>query len=498
MASDTQLLEGLAVHILSGPTDGVIPSMKEEEGKQMRAKSKWLAIFLALGLVLASCGDGGGEEETTTTASESADTTEPMTDTTEPMTDTTAGDGGEMDIATDVGVDLEAGTIKVGLLSDLSGVFSALVQVIVTGHEAYWENVNANGGIGGLQVELVPVDTVYDVPTHVQRYEELRDEVVAFGHSTGSPHTVAINDQLQDDGILAIPLTWYSGWTDPAINANLMHHGVPYCLEAMNLIGYITEQVGDATTVAIASNPGDYGLDSANGAKIAAEEAGLEVVYDGSGLINAADEATLTEVANGIASSGADIAFVTTSPGAFGSIFGQALAAGYQGVWSGANPSFNPALVGPDSPIAEALAASSYWSAYAGVWSSDTPGINEAKELVGDRLEQPTSAVFEGFVEAQMMHAALQAAHDAGDLTQAGVLNAGKSLEEVDFNGLAPNETYVGDPNEQVQRTSLIFQPDPEGLASGESAGETVLEPEYTSDIAANYVFTEACYTLEN
>jgi ABC-type branched-subunit amino acid transport system substrate-binding protein len=461
----------------------------------MKAKSKWLAIFLALGLVLAACGGGGDAEETTTTESGGADTTEPATDTTEPMTDTTAG--GEMDIATDVGVDLEAGTIRVGLLSDLSGVFSALVQVIVTGHEAYWENVNANGGIGGLQVELVPVDTAYDPPTHVQRYEELKDEVVAFGHSTGSPHTVAINEQLQADGILAIPLTWYSGWTDPSINSNLMHHGVPYCIEAMNLIGYIQEQNPDVATIAVASNPGDYGLDSANGAMIAAEEAGLEVVYDGSGLINAADEATLTEVANGIASSGADIAFVTTSPGAFGSIFGGALAQGYQGVWSGANPSFNPALVAPDSPIAEPLAASSYWSAYTSVWTSDTPGITEAKELVSDRLPQPTSAVFEGFVEAQLMHAALQAAHDAGDLTQAGVLNAAKSLEDVDFNGLAPNETYVGEANEQLQRSSLIFQPDPEGLASGESAGETVLEAEYTSDIAANYEFTEACYTLE-
>jgi ABC-type branched-subunit amino acid transport system substrate-binding protein len=460
----------------------------------MKAKPKWLAIFLVLGLVLAACGDGGGGDETTTTESESSDTTEPMTDTTEPMTDTT---GGEVDIATDVGVDLEAGTITVGLLSDLSGVFSALVQVIVTGHEAYWENVNANGGIGGLMVELEPVDTAYDVPTTVQRYEELKDQVVAFGHSTGSPHTVAINEQLQADGILAIPLTWYSGWTDPAINANLMHHGVPYCIEAMNLIGYIMEQNPDATTIAIASNPGDYGIDSANGAKIAAEEAGLTVEYDGSGLINAADEATLTEVANGIASSGADIAFVTTSPGAFGSIFGGALAQGYEGVWSGANPSFNPALVGPDSPIAEPLAASSYWSAYTSVWTSDTPGVTEAKELVGDRLPQPTSAVFEGFVEAQIMHAALQAAYDAGDLTQAGVLNAAKSLEDVDFNGLAPNEAYVGEANDQLQRSSLIFQPDPEGLASGESAGETVLEAEYTSDIAAAYEFTEACYALE-
>jgi len=467
----------------------------------MKAKSKWLAIFLVLGLILAACGDGGGEDDTTTTAAPGGDTIEPTetteapTETTEAPTDTTGGETG--DIATDVGVDLEAGTITVGLLSDLSGVFSALVQVIVTGHEVYWDNVNANGGIGGLQVELNAVDTAYDVPTHVQRYEEIKGEVVAFGHSTGSPHTVAINEQLQADGILAIPLTWYSGWTDPAINANLLHHGVPYCIEAMNLISYIQEQVPDAATVAIASNPGDYGLDSANGAIIAAEEAGLEVVYDGSGLINAADEATLTEVANGIANSGADIAFVTTSPGAFGSIFGQALAQGYQGVWSGANPSFNPALVAPDSQIAEPLAASSYWSAYTSVWTSDAPGITEAKDLLGDRLPQPTSAVFEGFVEASIMHAALQAAHDAGDLTQAGVLNAAKSLEDVDFNGLAPNETYVGEANDQVQRTSLIFQPDPEGLASGESAGELVLEEEYTSDIAANYEFTEACYTLE-
>jgi ABC-type branched-subunit amino acid transport system substrate-binding protein len=356
--------------------------------------------------------------------------------------------------------------------------------------------VNANGGIGGLTVELLPVDTAYDPATHVQRYEETKEEVVAYGHSTGSPHTVAINPDLQADGILAIPLTWYSGWSDPAINSNLMHHGIPYCLESMNLIGYIKDQNPDAATIAIASNPGDYGLDSANGAKLAAEAAGLEVVYDGSELINAADEATLTEVANGIAESGADIAYVTTSPGAFGSIFGQALQANYQGIWSGANPSFNPALVGPDSAIAAPLAASSIWSAYTSTWTSEAPGVTEAKELLGDAVP-PVSAVFEGFVEAQIMHAALQAAYDAGDMTQAGVLNAAKSLEDVDFNGLAPNETYVGEANEQVQRVSTIFQPDPEGLASGESAGELVLEEAYTSSITEAFEFTAACYTLE-
>ncbi len=467
----------------------------------MKAKSKWLAIFLVLGLVLAACGDGGGDA-TTTTGAEAPDTTEPATDTTEPITDTTEG-GGEMDIATDVGVDLEAGTINVGLLSDLTGQFSSLVQVIVTGHEVYWENVNANGGIGGLQVELVTVDTAYDVPTHVQRYEELKDEVVAFGHSTGSPHTVAINDQLQADGILAIPLTWYSGWSAPPFDSNLLHHGVNYCLEAMNLMGYLTDQMGDSlSTVAIASQPGDYGLDGVEGARLAAEALGLEVVYDGSGAINPLPEgeATLTEVANAIVASDADLVYVVTGPTAYSSIFGQALAQGYQAVWSGGGPSYNPAFIAPDSPIKDAIAASTYWSSYYSLWGMDTPGVQEATQLLVDsgRVEQPISAYFEGFVEAQMMHAALEAAHAAGDMTQAGVLAAGKSLENVSFNGLAPDETFVGEPNAQVQRLSAtIWQPDPDALASGESAGESVLETDYVHPITEAYEFNEACYAFE-
>ncbi|HWB89881.1 MAG TPA: ABC transporter substrate-binding protein [Acidimicrobiia bacterium] len=460
----------------------------------MRIKPKWLAILLALGMLLAACSPSGEGGDDTTTTGGGTDTTQPSTDTTEAPTDTTGGGGG--DIATDIGVDTEAGTITLGLLSDLSGPFSSLVQVIVTGHEVYWENVNANGGIGGMTVELETVDTAYDVPTHVQRYEELKDEVVAFAHSTGSPHTVAINPQLQSDGILAIPLTWYSGWSDTAINANLMHHGVPYCLESMNVIGYLAENQ-DISTIAIASMAGDYGLDSHAGARLAAEAAGLEIVYEGEGAINVADEATLTEVANDIVASGADLVYVTTTPTAFSSIFGQALAGGFQAIWSGAGPSYNPAFIAPDSPIKDAIAASTFWSSYYSLWGQDETA--DAVQLLTDGgVTQPVSAYMEGFVEAQIMHAALQAAYDAGDMTQAGVLAAAKTLENVTFDGLGPDESYVGESNEQVQRASAtIWQPDPEGLASGENAGESVLETNYTSSIAEAYEFTTACYQLE-
>jgi len=460
----------------------------------MKAKSKWLAIFLVLGLVLAACGDGGGDDETTTSEAASPDTTEAGSpDTTEgETTDTTEGEMAG-DVATDVGVDLEAGVIKVGMLSDLTGPFGPLVTAIVAGHEAYWANVNASGGINGLTVDLEIVDTTYDIPTHVQFYEEMKGNVVAFGHSTGSPHTVAINDALQADGILAIPLTWYSGWSDPAINSNLVPHGTPYCIEAMSLVEYMVGESGvDAPSIAIASVPGDYGLDSAIGAATAAEALGLEVAYDGSGLINPTDETTFDEVAAGIVGSGADLVFVTATPGAWSGIYGRAVAQGFEALWSGASPSWNPAFVAEDSPIAEAVTRDMLVSGYYEPWEGESAGAAQVREIMEAAGAPPTNYYGEGFVEAGIMHAALEAAYDSGDMTQAGVLAAAKSLENVEFDGLAPAETFVGEPNDIVQRAIWISRPD-----GGAIASTTLVEANYISPVAAAYEFNEACYQLE-
>ncbi len=451
----------------------------------MKPRRLWLWMAVVMGLVLTACGGGGG---TTTEAA-----TTPTTGATEETTETTAA---PMEIQTDFGVDLEAGTIKVGMLSDLTGPFGPLITAISAGIQSYWDQVNANGGINGLQVELVTRDTGYVVDNHVAAYNEIRDQVVAIGHSTGSPHTVAIVPQLAEDGMLAIPLTWYSGWSDPAINANLLSHGTPYCVEAQNTLGYIkTEALPDATTIAIASVPGDYGFDSANGAKIAAEALGLKVVYDGSGAINPSDESTLGVVADGIVSSGADIVWVATTPPTMAAIFGQALAKGFEAIWSGPSPAFNPAFVAPDSPIKDAFAAQYIGGTYTANWASDA--FATQREAFTAAGAPATDYYAEGIIEATIVHAALVKAYENGDMTRAGVLAAAKSLESVDFGGLAPSERYAGEPNDRVQRAGYIFKPDPEGLAAGTSAGTIQIESQYTSDIAAAFEFTEACYKLE-
>ncbi len=449
----------------------------------MKIKTKWLAIFLVLGLVLAAC---GSDDTTDTTVAEAADTTEAATpDTTE----------AEAMILTDVGVDLEAGTITVGLLSDLTGVFSALVQPVVTGYEAQIQAINDAGGINGLTIELEIRDTGYSVDTHVQMYNEIRDSVVALGHSTGSPQTVAINDALAEDEMFAVPLTWYSGWSDPALNANLVPHGTPYCLESMNTLGYIVSQNPDAKTIAIASNADDFGGDSAVGAKLAAEALGLEVVYDGQGKVNAADEATLAEVATGIIGSGADIVWVTTSPGAYSGIYGQALAAGVVATWSGSFVAWNFAFLGEESPIRDAIQRDWIFAYPLSPWSADNPGTAAAREVI--RAYDPDAPAYEyyleGVVEALLLEAILNAAYDSGDMTRAGVLAAAKNLESMSWDGLAPDQSFFGAPNDIVQRLVNIVKPSAADLEAGGS-GLALIEENYTSDIAAAYQFDKTCF----
>lgn len=454
----------------------------------MRHWSRALALAAVLAMVLAACGGNGTTE--TTAAPASSSTTAMSETTTGGSTATTMAPGGE--IKTDHGVDIEAGTINVGLLSDLSGPFAPLVSAIVSGHEVYWENVNNNGGINGLKVNLVIEDNAYDVPTQIQKYEKIHNDVVAIGHSTGSPHTVAILPNLAEDNMLAIPLTWYSGWTDPALNANLLHHGSPYCLEAMNSIDYMSNDIGGASTIAIASIPGDYGLDGATGAAKAAEALGLEVVYDATGKAIPGDDASLTEIANGIAAASPDLVFFSATPAAFSSVFGQAVAQGYEGKWTGTSPSWSPAFM--QSEIADAVTRDVYISTYVDTWDGDSEGSQDMTALMKELKPDapPLDYYNEGYVEATILHQALLKAYDNGDMTRAGVLAAGKSLESVDFKGLAAPETYVGAPNEQVQRKTNMARPDPNS-----PTGSSITEFDYTAQITADYQFDGACYKLE-
>jgi ABC-type branched-subunit amino acid transport system substrate-binding protein len=461
----------------------------------MRMKARWLAIFLVLGLVLAGCSPA--EETTDTTEGGTTETTEPPTDTTEGgTTDTTEAPDTGGELVTDVGVDVENKVIRVGYLSDLSGPFAALVGAINAGAEFYWTGVNAAGGIDGWTVEMVVRDTGYDAEAHTQFYEELKTDTVMIAQSTGSPQTVGILQQLAADGVLAVPLTWYSGWSDETLNSNLLHHGMNYCVEAHNVLGYIMDN-NDVSTLAIAAIPGDYGLDSAAGAALAATALGYEVVYDGTGAIvpGAEGPENPDEIANAIVAADPDVVFLTGRSQDTEAIYGLAVGQGLEAVWSGAFPTYSPRFIAPGSPIAEEAARDFVLSFYGAPWADGNPGIAAFSQAVLDAGLPASEFYTEGAIEATIVHRVLEAAIASGDLTQAGVLAAAKTLENVDLGGLGPNESYVGSMNDQLQRVSYIVAPDPADLAGG-GTGFALLEGEYTHPVVADLDFTGACYSL--
>ncbi|RMH81515.1 MAG: ABC transporter substrate-binding protein [Actinomyces sp.] len=405
-----------------------------------------------------------------------------------------------MEIKTGAGVDAENKVIRVGLNADLSGIFAALTTKIVDGQLAFWEAVNDNGGLGdGWTVEPVVLDNAYDVPTHKQNYEifsgDGEQSVVMLTNSTGSPHTAAIAQDLIEDDMAAIPLSWYSGWADPEIGKNVFEVQTNYCIEAMNAVSYLIETYGPKG--AVAGLPGDYGEDGAIGAKYAIEQLGGELVYDGqAAVVPGADQ---TPVITGIAESGADWVWLTTSPGTTAEIIGGVEQAGFDGVWSGNSPSMNHALL--DTALGPVLDAKYIQSTYTTLWGvGGEPGMSEMIDTMRQyRPDAPLDDVYIiSWVEGLIAQQALEKALENGDITRAGVLAAMNEIQ-VDYHGLAPNQTWSGDPNDYVVRESYLYDMDssvrtPGATVSDEGGtGFTLIQGPFVSDVAANWTY-EPCF----
>ena len=108
-----------------------------------------------------------------------------------------------------------------------------------------------------------------------------------------------------------------------------------------------------------------------------------------------------------------------------------------------------------------------------------------------------------GWTEAIAAHQILEAAAAAGDLTRAGVIAAANSTI-VDYQGLAPNQGYGGEPNDYIVRESYIFDIQADlydagaTISSGGSTGSVLMNGgPFVSDITAAHVYEGACFKAE-
>ncbi len=465
----------------------------------MRERRRSLALAAVLALVVVACGGGGA---TTTTAA--------------PATTTTAAPGTTATtaapIAFDIGVTED--TITVGLLADMTGIFSPLVQDIVAAQEVYWDLVNEAGGIGGKTVVVRVEDTNYNVDQHRTKYEAVRDHVAIISQSTGSPHTAGVIELMLEDDIVAIPLSWYSGWNDPAFDQSAaLELGTNYCFEGMNVVEFMTglfeEQNGRLPTWAVISFPGEYGQDGAFGAKHAISELGLELVYDGEGQVTPDGTDVDTTVITEIVANAPDIVFATVNPTNMGQIMGGAFQSGFAGLWTGSVPSYDFRML--DSAVAPLIDAAFFQSGYNVAWGTDVPGMADLVDaMLAARPDlRPSDAFVIGWLEAKMTEEILRVAAENLDMTRAGIKAAALSIEGFEFGGMLPNQSYSpsDDPNTFSTRASAIFDPDLAAYTAaggnaqtigtapnGGTTGSALLQDFFVGSVAEAYNFEGRCF----
>jgi ABC-type branched-subunit amino acid transport system substrate-binding protein len=379
-------------------------------------------------------------------------------------------------------VNEDNGCIFLGQISDLTaGPFAPLGVPITDAQKAFWQRVNEGGGIGGYDIDASTYvrDNLYNPETHNQVYQEIKGEVLALSQTLGSPTTAAILGDVKSSGILAAPASWTSGWD---LEDNILEAGSNYCFEGMNIVDKAAAD--GAESVLVIGFPGDYGGDAAAGVKIAAEA--NDITYE---AVETAPGAEAQAAAiSAVVTKEPDLVVLATGPTETAAIVGQSAAQGYTGRFVGSQPTWNPALL--ETPAAPALEALYTSSSLFLPFGSDTPGHEAMREALGDVT--PNDGYTAGWVWGYAMKAALDE-WLAGDYdkTREGLLDAARSLESVDYEGMLPEEAgnYSGDPADAAFRGTAFSKVDEKA-----PSGISVTDEYAVGPTAESYDFTGPCF----
>lgn len=469
-------------------------------------KRRWLGVvslLAALSLVAAACGDD--DATTTTTAASAADTTTattsaPATTAAAPATTAAPDDGG---IAFDTGVTPAPcpdavnegnGCIYLGIISDLTdGPFAPLAVVLTAAQEDFWRAINGEGGLEGFDV-IVSADNTYDhhydPALTVEGYAGMRDRVLMLAQLLGTPQTQAVLPDLIADKTPAGPATWWSGLAFRDVDGGLiLESGAPYCIEAMNSMFFVADAMGTEISWALVAFPGDYGGDYGAGVKIAAAQLGFsepvaEILQIPFSVGGTADDAIA-----GLVAAAPDLIVIVTGPLEMATIVGGVFGAGHQAFRvMGAAPTWNVGLLAnPDLvPLLQAV----YWTSSPwGGWSTDTAGHAAVRAAAAANGRDPNPAYIFGWVWQYPVKALLLEAIASADLTRDNLASLADTLSGIDYQGMLPTRTYAGEPNDHVERSSLINGVDPD-----EPDGLTPLTDAFVSQVAADFNLAAPCF----
>ena len=354
------------------------------------------------------------------------------------------------------GTGVTATSIRLGVLSDLSGPFGPLGQAVVQGNQLYVDQLNADGGICGRKIVLDVRDHGFNTDKAVQLYFQEEPQVLGLLQLLGSDITSKVEPDMLQQQVMAAPTSWSSGLLG---NPYMVVVGATYDLDVINSFDYLVRQgqlhQGDAIGHIYNDDP-EYGGNALQGSQFVADKLGLSL----HAIQVTSTQTDLTAQMAQLKAAGVKAVAISTYPQQTALAVGTAAAMGLDVPFLVSNPGVDPSvLASPAGPAFEKLVLVSSSVAPFGAKLPAAQALATAYRVKFPN-GKPSMAMVYGYVVGIAYAAILKRACSEGDLTRAGVQKAFHELTGVDTGGLTAPLLFSSS-NYPSSRQSFVLRPDP-------------------------------------
>jgi branched-chain amino acid transport system substrate-binding protein len=330
--------------------------------------------------------------------------------------------------------------IKIGNIMPYSGPASAY-GVIGKTEQAYFNKVNAEGGINGRKINFISYDDGYSPPKTVEQARKLveSDEVLFIFNSLGTPPNSAIQKYMNSKKVPQLFVaTGATKWNDPKEFPWTMGWQPNYQSESRIYAKYILKNMPSAK-IAILFQNDDYGKDYVKGLKdgLGAKAASMIIAEES----YETTEPTIDSHIVSLKASGADVFFNVTTP----KFAAQAIKKNAEIEWkpvhflNNVSASIGSVMKPAGFPAGQDIISSAYlkdtsdpqWKDDAGMKAFDAFLTKYFPE--GNRID---ASVMYGYTVAQGLVHVLKACGD--NLTRENIMKQAASLKGLELGGLLP------------------------------------------------------------
>ncbi len=387
-------------------------------------------------------------------------------------TDSAGAGGGELKAAP--GFDPNTKTITVGNIIALSGPISATAREQLAGQQAWYDKVNAAGGVAGkYQIKMITADNQYDAQKSVQAYQEIKDQVVMLSGILGTPSVKALIPILNRDKAVAVPSNQDASIrNDPA----LLPTFPSYQTNVVNAVSYLISkkpELKEAKYCVLGYNSA-WGDDVVQGLTYITGKFGNKVT---SVAKYAPLDTQLTAQMQQLKSAGCEVVAFSGAANNLPSMVAAATQLDFKPQWIAefiAN-----ATAFSESPVSAYLKDHVLFTGLgADLKGATVPAIKELRESKALNGAELTVQHIYGHVQAMAVTTLLEQAIKDGDLSREGVTKALAKLPKVEFNNIN-GEVILTPGARQLPKTTTIYEYDKEYSPYGlKAVAENYAAPE--------------------